>query len=187
MQRLHQFTLILSTLAFSWLAMQAVHELGHILGAVVSGGRVSQVVLYPTTISSTMLSKNPHPLFVVWMGPLVGIALPLLVLAVVRQRKTRGAYLVQFFAGFCLIANGAYLAFGSFGSVGDAGELLGYATPMWLLWLFGLLAIPAGLWLWNGLGPYFGLGAAQGHIDPIAAYSMLGMSIVVVTLELMTA
>jgi len=187
MPRLNQLILIASTLAFSWLAMQAVHELGHVVAAVISGGEVSRVVLDPTTISSTTLSHNPHPLFVTWMVPVVGVALPLLTLAVIRLAKAGGAYLVQFFAGFCLIANGAYLAIGSFSGVGDAGELLRHATPIWLLWLFGLLAIPVGLWLWNGLGPHFGLGAAAGRVDPTAAYTMLGMSIAVLTVELIVA
>jgi len=185
MRRLLQFILIASTLGFCWLAMQAVHELGHVTAAVVSGGRISKVVLHPATISSTTLSSDPHPLFVVWMGPVVGAALPLLMLAIARSLKMRCAYLAQFFAGFCLIANGAYLACGSFQGVGDAGVLLRHGTPIWLLWLFGVLTIPAGLWLWNGLGPHFGLGSASGRVDPVAAYTMLGMSVVVVTLELL--
>ena len=77
MKRQHQVVLIVATLAFSWLAMQAVHELGHVAAAVVSGGRVATVVLHPATISYTQLASNPHPLFVAWMGPIVGVVLPL--------------------------------------------------------------------------------------------------------------
>lgn len=187
MQRLNQVILIASTLVFSWLAMQAVHELGHVMAAVVSGGQISHVVLYPTTISSTTLSHNPHPLFVVWMGPVVGITLPLFALVVARLVNMRGAYVVQFFAGFCLIANGAYLAFGSFDEVGDAGELLRHGVPIWLLWLFGVVTISAGFWLWNGLGRHFGLGVAPGPIDAVVTYTMLGVSFLVITLELIMA
>ena len=187
MRRSLQFVLVASTLGFSWLAMQAVHELGHVTGAVVNGGRVSRVVLHPATISSTTLGTNPHPLFVAWMGPVVGIALPLLTLAVARLAKMRGAYLLQFFAGFCLIANGAYLGMGSFEGIGDAGEMSRHGTPIWLLWLFGVLAIPAGLGLWNGLGQHFGLGTARGQVDPVAAYTMLGLCAAAIVIELMVA
>jgi hypothetical protein len=43
MPKIHQAVLILSALLGSWLGMQAVHELGHVLGACLTGGRVSQV------------------------------------------------------------------------------------------------------------------------------------------------
>lgn len=71
--RLHQTILIGSTLLGSWLGMQAVHELGHVAGAWLTGGRVERVVLHPLTISRTDLATNPHPLPVVWAGPVVSI------------------------------------------------------------------------------------------------------------------
>jgi hypothetical protein len=165
MSRLHQCILILATLTVSWLGMQAVHELGHVVGAWSSGGKVAEVMLQPATISYTRLAENPNPLLVVWMGPLVGVALPLVALAIVRGAKLPGWYLIQFFAGFCLVANGAYLAFGSFSRIGDAGDMMRYGTPIALLWSFGLITIPLGLWLWNGLGPYFGLGSSHGQVN----------------------
>src|SRR4051794_27203810 len=76
-QRLHQWVLITSILLASWLGMQAVHELGHVVGAWLTGGRVARVVLHPLTISRTDFDKNPHPLIVVWAGPILGCVLPL--------------------------------------------------------------------------------------------------------------
>lgn len=167
--------------------MQAVHELGHVVAAAFTGGHVAEVVLHPATISYTRLNSNPHPLFVVWMGPLVGVGLPLAALAVTRWWELPGWFLVQFFAGFCLVANGAYLAFGSFGRIGDAGDLLRYGTPIWLLWLFGIVTIPTGLWLWNGLGPHFGFGTGGGEVSRSAAYIMLILVATVVGVELFFA
>ena len=46
MKRLDQIVLILTFFGFSWLAMQAVHELGHVLGGIASGGTVVKVVLH---------------------------------------------------------------------------------------------------------------------------------------------
>lgn len=63
--RLPQVVLIVGGGALCWLAMQAVHELGHFLGAVVSGGRVNQVVLHPLMISRTDVQPNPSPALVV--------------------------------------------------------------------------------------------------------------------------
>jgi Peptidase M50B-like len=184
MKRQHQAMLILSTLALCWLAMQAVHELGHVLGGVLSGGRIKAVVLQPLEISRTDLSDNPHPLFVAWIGPLVGVALPGLAAAVAKWRETRWTYLAQFFAGFCLIANGAYLGVGSFQGVGDAGDLMRLGTPNWVLWSFGLVAVAAGLWSWNGLGSAYGLGKARGQVDRTAAYLVFVLLVVTIALEL---
>jgi hypothetical protein len=186
-KRQHQFVLIGSTLALAWLAMQAVHELGHVAGAAVSGGRVGYVVLHPARISYTHVEANPRPLVVAWSGPLVGVAAPLAALAIFRWAKLPGWHLLQFFAGFCLVANGAYLACGSLGEIGDAGDLLRHGAPLWLLWLFGLVTIPIGLWLWNGLGPYFGLGGRGGEASAVAAYVMLGLLVAVAGLELLLA
>src|SRR5208282_6187597 len=99
--------LIGTFLPLCWLAMMAVHELGHVVGAVATGGRVERVVLHPLTISRTDVSPNPHPLMVVWAGPSVGVLLPLAFLSAAKLSKLTWTYLAQFFAGFCLIANGA--------------------------------------------------------------------------------
>ena len=66
--RLNQIILIGTFIGFSWLGMQAVHELGHVLGAILTGGRVTTVVLHPLTISRTDVFPNPHPLIEVWAG-----------------------------------------------------------------------------------------------------------------------
>jgi hypothetical protein len=172
-KRLHQIILIASTLLGSWLGMQAVHELGHVLGAHLSGGQVARVVLHPLTISRTDLSANPHPLLVVWAGPLLGVLLPLLVWAVAAGLRLPGAFVLRFFAGFCLAANGAYIAVGSFERIGDSGEMLRHGSPIWALWLFGAVTLPAGLWLWHRQGVHFGLGPAGGKVGAGVAYAVL--------------
>jgi len=184
MKRQHQLELISATLVFSWLAMQAVHEFGHVVAGVVSGGHVAQVILHPATISLTRLTVNPRPLFVAWMGPMAGAILPVLALIVARWRRWRGWYVFQFFAGFCLIANGAYISIGSLSGIGDAGDLLRHHSPIWLLWLFGLITIPIGLWLWNDLGRYFGLGTQPEPIDRTVALALCAVVVAIIVLEL---
>ena len=175
MNRLNQTVLITTFLAFSWLAMQMVHELGHVLGAAATGGRVVRVVLHPLSLSRTDVSPNPRPLAVAWAGPMVGVGLPLLAFLLAKVFRLPGAYLFRFFAGFCLVANGVYLGAGAFLAVGDAGDMLRHGSPRWLLAAFGLLAVPAGLALWNGLGPSFGLGPARGRVSRSAAITSAGL------------
>jgi len=182
MKRVHQFILINSTLALSWFAMMTVHELGHVLGAWLADGEVERVVLHPLTISRTDLKHNPQPLLVVWAGPILGVLAPLVLWVAVHFTHLPGWYLARFFAGFCLIANGAYLGVGSFDNIGDAGDLLRHGASAWQLWLFGAVCVPAGFVLWNGLGTNFGLGEVKGNVNPMAAYGVLSALTAVVTL-----
>ena len=175
--------LIASTFVLSWLGMQAVHELGHVLGARASGETVSKVVLHPLVISRTDASHERHPLRVVWGGPILGSLLPLVVLGISRLIRPGDSSLFQFFAGFCLVANGLYLGVGSFGGVGDAGDLIRYGAPRWTLFAFGLACVPLGLSLWNGLGRHYGLGRSSGKVDRKAAVATLGLVLIVVLVE----
>ena len=164
--------------------MMAVHEMGHVVGAIATGGTVEKVILHPLAISRTDLSDNPRPLVVVWAGPILGTLLPLALAFAARIAEFPWTYLMRFFAGFCLIANGCYIGAGSFGGVGDAGDLLRHGSPAWSLWVFGAIGLPLGLYLWNGLGPSFGLGVAAGKVDRRAAYASCVLLAMVLALEM---
>src|SRR5437867_3762034 len=71
-RRSDQAVLIAATLGLSWLGMQIVHELGHVLLAWASGETVDRVVLHPLVISRTDVSHARHPLLVAWGGPVLG-------------------------------------------------------------------------------------------------------------------
>jgi hypothetical protein len=172
-QRFHQAVLIGSTVLGSWLGMQAVHELGHVLGAWWTGGRVERVVLHPLTISRTDLSDNPRPLAVVWAWPLMGVAVPLTVWAIAAAARLPGAFVLRFFAGFCLLANGLYIGVGSVSRIGDCGEMLRHGSEPWQLWLFGAVTAPIGLGLWHRQGPHFGPGSADRPVNRGVAYATL--------------
>lgn len=175
MKRMNQGILIASFIPFCWLAFMATHELGHVLVGLTTGGNVTKVVLHPLAISRTDVSPNPNPLAVVWAGPIVGVILPLAIWGLFWKFKLPGDYLARFFAGFCLIANGAYIGIGSFENIGDAGDMLRNGSPAWMLWLFGIITVPIGFLIWHRLGPKFGLGESKGHVDECAAYVSLGL------------
>lgn len=182
MHRLPQIVLVASTLLGSWIGMQAVHEAGHVLGAWSTHGKVARVVLHPMTISRTDLADNPSPLLVVWAGPLFGVVAPLLAGCLAGAARLPGAFVLRFFAGFCLIANGGYIGVGSFDGVGDCGEMLRHGSDLWQLWLFGVVTAPVGLLLWHGQGSFFGLGAARGHVNRSVAYCSLVICIALIVL-----
>ena len=136
----------------AWLAMMLVHESGHVLGALATGGTVQRVVWGPFILSRTDVSPNPSPLLVAWVGPVIGSALP--VLAMAALWRTRARRPAAFFAGFCLIANGVYIGVGWFDRAGDAGEMIRLGSPRWMLVMFGTIAATSGLWIWHRLGQH---------------------------------
>lgn len=138
-------------LMFAWFAMQAVHELGHVVAAWATGGKVERVVMHPLTISRTDVAPNPRPLLVAWAGPIVGVLIPLILAGLCRIFRHGPRRFCDFFAGFCLIANGAYIGVGSFMAIGDAGDLLRHGAPQWTLIAFGGTAAGCGLWIWHCL------------------------------------
>ena len=175
MLRFHQVLFTVSVLALCWLAMMAVHELGHVIGAVVTGGSVQRIVLLPLTISRTDVQPNPHPAVVVWLGPVVGCLLPLIVMLIVPQRLAALRNVARFFAGFCLIANGAYIAFGSLDQVGDSGEMFRTGTPQWAMLIFGGMTVPLGLYLWHRLGSLGEFIRNPRVVKPSMAYVAFGV------------
>ena len=185
--RHRQSILIGSFLPLCWLGMMIVHEAGHVAGAMLSGGTVNRVILFPLAISRTDVDPNPVPWFVVWAGPVVGCLLPLCGWQLCTILRCRLAWLIRFFAGFCLIANGAYIGVGSFEQIGDAGEMLRCGLPPWSLWLFGAVAVPAGFVLLHGQGRNFGLGDAKGNVDATATWICSVMLLIVLVGELLAS
>jgi hypothetical protein len=171
--RLHQILLIVATLAASWLGMQLVHEVGHVIGAWFIGAEVVRVVLWPLSISRTDIAHNSHPLIVVWFGPIFGSLVPLILWAIAVAARSPVAFLLRFFSGFCLIANGLYIGLGSFNRIGDCGVMLQNGSEIWQLWLFGAIAVPIGFYLWHGEGLHFGFSTASGKVSRVATYVAL--------------
>jgi len=179
-----QACLIASAIAGSWWIMLETHELGHVLSAVFSGGQVTHVSLPLAGISRTDIEPNPHPQFVAWGGALWGVALPLCAWLAVRSFASRYEFLARFVAGFCLVANGAYLGAGSFAPAGDAADLLRQGAQPWQLVLYGLVASAAGLRLWHGQGRHFGLERPRQPIDRPAAAVMICIALAAALLSL---
>jgi sterol desaturase/sphingolipid hydroxylase (fatty acid hydroxylase superfamily) len=186
MKRLAQILLILTFIGFSWLAMQVVHELGHVIVARLTGAEVTKVALHPLIISRTDLAENPHPLAVVWGGPVFGVVLPLALFGLAFAYRVPGLYLFRFFAGFCLIANGVYVGTGWLvNDEADPWVMTQNGSPVWLLVFFGLLTAPLGLYLWHRQGFYFGLAEARGKVNMSVALVSTALFVVLVGAEVL--
>lgn len=179
--------LIAGVLTVSWLGMQTVHEAGHVLGAWATGGTVVDVELTPWSLSRTDVRPNPAPLVVAWGGAIVGVLLPLLAWLVAERRYHGFAYLFRFFAGLCLIANGAYIGAGAWRPVGDAADILRLQPHVFPLVLFGLAAVGSGLKLWHGMGARFGLGVEGRPVCRRDAVACVLLAILLVAVEVVIA
>lgn len=179
MPRFHNVTFAVALATLSWLLMQAAHELGHVFGAIVTGGHVEQVVLHPIQISRTDVSPNPRPAVVVWFGPILGCLLPLALFFSIPVRYRVFRQTTEFFAGFCLIANGAYISIGSFAGIGDCAEMLRTGTPYWAMYAFGLVTVPAGLYVWHRLGSPKEFLYSDKSITPQLSYFSVTMAAIV--------
>ncbi len=181
--RLHKIVLIFAVVGLSWFTMMALHEFGHVVGAWATGGQVKRVVLHPLTISRTDISPNPNPLVVVWMGPVIGCVLPVLIWACLPKRFRFCRSVLLFLAGFCLIANGAYIGFGALERIGDCSVMLDSGSSLWQLLAFGVVTIPIGLLSWHCLGSVKDFLNDPSKVEPTSAYWMLLALILLLALE----
>jgi len=197
----------LSLLLLCWLGMQSVHELGHVLAALWQDTPIEHVDLHPLRISRTDVAPGGKTRLVVWAGPLLGSLLPVLLWrglvwlermvlfrTAAAQKKTGHsdaeasqshlAAALRFFAGFCLIANGAYIGTGVFDPAGDALDLIHLGESPLLLALFGACCLPAGFWIWHRAGRDLGLGPQARVITTRTAVCSLLLLGLVVLCEL---
>jgi hypothetical protein len=140
-------------LVASWYAMLALHELGHIVHALMTGATGIRLVFPVLGFSKTDVASNPHPLAVACGGVLWGSLLPLLFWMGAKLCRWRYAPLRRFLAGFCLLANGGYLLSAAFNAVGDVEEMIRSGGAQWLLTGCGLAGIAAGVLVWHRLRP----------------------------------
>jgi hypothetical protein len=176
----HYWVLIPSALITCWLGMMLVHEFGHMAMALCSGGTVQKLVFHPLAFSRTDVDPNPHPMAVAWAGPAFGGTVPAGVVWLMGRLRRR-SYLLEVFAAFCLLANGAYLSFGSLERTGDAGDLQRLGMPMWALWISGSGMLTWGLWQFHRFGPALGMRQRATKAD---AWAAAGIAVILIAVGL---
>ena len=179
--------LAISSVSAAWLLMQIIHESGHVIGALLSGGSVKRVVLVPWEFSRTDFSSNPAPLFACWAGSILGVVIPLFLWGIAQSIARPTAFWFRFFAGFCGIANGAYIAMGVLTGDGDGGDLLRHGSPTWVPIVFGVCSTTAGLAIWYKLGSNFGFGPHAQPVNWVKAIVATSAFAVILFAEVITA
>src|SRR5262249_43660083 len=133
----HRILLVALGLYPSWLGMMAVHEAGHVLHALLSGGAVTGNAIPLLGFSRTDVSPNPHPVFVTVGGSLWGCILPYVPVIALQSLRIRPPAVLRFFAGFCCVVNGTYIGSGVVMPAGDTAVLRSHGVPPSLLAISG--------------------------------------------------
>lgn len=152
-QHLRTGWIVTASVVSAWLWMMIVHETGHVIFAWMTGGTVERVWIPLAGISWTQLSTNPNPVAVAWGGFIVGSLLPVAVWGTVAALRLRIEPGLRFFASFCLLANGAYMASALGYPVGDVEDILAFGGARWPLMLAGPIAVVSGLAVLGQAGP----------------------------------
>lgn len=122
--RVLRYAELMALLVVGWCVMTFTHETGHIVGGLLSGGKLVAADLAPWRMPFSIFDPDPRPLITLWSGPLLGVAVPLLAAACIRRNWG------WFLAYFCMLANGSYLALAGWSgdSLLDTSKLLAHGA-----------------------------------------------------------
>jgi hypothetical protein len=126
-----------------WFGLLLTHEVGHVLHAWVSGGRVERVVVPLLGFSRTDVSTNPQPVLVAWGGFVWGGLLPLAMLGIANLSWKAAARGFRGFAAIAVLANAAYAC----SPVGDVEDIVRAGGSRWPLIVYALFTVPVGLFV----------------------------------------
>lgn len=127
-------------LTAAWVVMTTTHELGHVVGGWLGGGKLVTLEIAPWRLPHSLHRPDPHPRFTLWCGPILGVVVPLAVALATRHA------LAVFVADFAMLANGVYLALAWWAGDRflDTPRMLSAGVhPLWIA-LFSIVTIGVG-------------------------------------------
>lgn len=137
MSKASQISAIIALLAMAcwiWLATLLIHELGHVVAAISTGGKLVSVELRAGWLPHTLVQPNPHPSLVLWSGFAVGMIVPQLVAIAWSSDHAFTKLALKVWAGFCVLFSGVYLAVGGMERLTDTSKLVEQGWPLsWLV------------------------------------------------------
>lgn len=127
-------------LLLSWCVMTTTHELGHLVAGWLGDGTLVDVELRPWKLPYSRFAPDPYPRLTLWGGPVLGVALPVLMAWAIDRPWA------WFVANFCVLANGLYLMLAWYSGDRwlDTPQLIAEGESLLLIAIFAALAISAG-------------------------------------------
>ncbi len=155
-----QLLTVLGIFVFSYNLGNLIHESGHALNAVLSGGSVNRITLSPLSWCYASTSGG-NRMFVVCGGFLWQTALPTVILVLLWCFKSRLSLWALFLALVSFAPSGIYMIIGAVAGIGDGGRLIKYGIPPFVLLTVGSILLLCCLPLALPLGPFLGVGRKQ--------------------------
>jgi hypothetical protein len=149
--------LLFGSFAFAYNVVVVLHEIGHVVGAWLTGGQTHSLVVHPFSTSSVEVNPDPRPLVTHIAGilapPLVGLAL----FRGLRPFLSPALLPLLLVPSIAWASSGLYLLVGAALQAGDALVLMQQGVPRTLLFAAGVACVPVSAHLAQRLFPLLGL------------------------------
>lgn len=157
-KRLQQMLIVLGIFVFSYNLGNLIHESGHALNAVLTGGSLNKITMSPLSWCYTWTSGG-NRIFVIWGGFLWQTIIPIVLLFLCF--KSRIALYALFLALVSFAESGIYMIAGAAAGIGDGGSLVKLGTPPFILITVGGILLLCCLPLSLPIGVLLGIGQKQ--------------------------
>ncbi len=134
---------LISGVPLFWYPISLIHELGHYVSATIGGATEVTIVWRYGIFSETIRNGSKWPLMDVWMGPILGVLIPLVVMACCWKMKW--SEWVAWPTSIACIGNGLYIGLGWLDSGGDPADMISLGTPLFVMLGYGLLVFTVGI------------------------------------------
>jgi hypothetical protein len=154
-----QAIFVFGSLCFSIVASTILHESGHALATLLTGGKISSLVINPLGWSYVVYESSilPQPLFTAWGGILFSTIASIILLWIALQFQNPYWVFIGFVGIFILLSNGMNFMMGLIYSTGDPALLYEYGVPIWIILLVGCLSAFGGVLLAILFQPFIGI------------------------------
>ncbi|MEA5079169.1 MAG: M50 family metallopeptidase, partial [Anaerolineaceae bacterium] len=145
-------------LAFSFCSFPFLHEGGHALATILTGGQVSGFNINPLGWSYLIYpSSPPNLLFTAWGGILFSTFISLFFIGIAFRYRNPFVVLIGFLGIYGLLHNGLDFIFGMVFATGDPSLLLRLGVPSWSILLAACFSLLFGSLLAFFFQPMIGI------------------------------
>jgi hypothetical protein len=177
MKTFQKCLIVMGISVFAFNASTIVHELGHALTVIATGGKFGFIEVTPFSWSYAHYIFAPEPMATSWGGILWSVIFGLLAFFVPWVAKSRLSFIGVLLAISSLAGEGTYLLVGTVFHVGDPASLLGQGVPPLALIVIGSLLLLLCFPLILPLGTLLDVGKGKNKlmttvavVSPIMAY-----------------
>lgn len=177
MKTFQRFLIVLGVFVFAYNASTIVHELGHGLTLIATGGELDFIEVSPFSWSYAHYRSNPEPMATSWSGFLWETIFGVLAFSILWIAKSRLSLFGVVLAIASLAGTGIYMLVGAVLRIGDSAALIRMGVPPAVLVITGSVLLLLVLPLILPLGGLLGVGKGKNKLritilvfSPIVAY-----------------